>query len=62
MENQKIIKILLEHINCVYKNEMHSLDEIKILGDNFEKNSIFEIYIDGKKIKFINFLITRNIK
>jgi len=52
MKNQKIIKILLDQINCVYKNEMHSLDEIKILGDNFEKNSIFEIYIDGKKIKF----------
>ena len=43
---------IIGQINCIYKNEIHSLEEIKILGDNFEKNSIFEIYIDGKKIKF----------
>ena len=44
-------KLVLGKISCIY-NVQTTTQEIKLLGDNYSKESDFQIYIDGKLNRF----------
>ena len=49
-DEKEIIPTVLGEINCVF--ELEENINIKILSDEFEKNSSFDIFIDKEKIEY----------